>query len=73
MQEILLTSNNLELEMGDALIKSYENTLEYGEKLFFVLNLKKSVIHPPSTREFIRLKLKVFIRTCSQTLHFSKQ
>lgn len=69
MQEILLTSNNLEFEMGDVLINLYENLEEYGEKLFFVLNLKKSVIcpqvlenlSPPNQKYLLELALKLCI------------
>jgi len=45
-QEVLLTSDNLEYEMGETLMRIYEELEEYGEKVQFVVNLKTSVAHP---------------------------
>ena len=45
-QEVLLTADNLEYEMGETLMRIYEEMEEYGEKVQFVINLKTSVAHP---------------------------
>jgi len=41
-----LTSDNLEFELGETLMKIYEGLEEYEEKVQFVINLKKSISHP---------------------------
>ena len=46
LQEMILTSNNLEFEVGETLLSMYEDLEEYGDKLRFVINLKNSVLHP---------------------------
>jgi len=45
-QEVLLTSDNLEYEIGENLMKIYEDFEEYDEKVQFVINLKTSISHP---------------------------
>jgi hypothetical protein len=46
LQEMILTSDNLEFEVGESLIRMYEDLEEYGDKLRFVINLKNSILHP---------------------------
>jgi len=45
-QEMLLVSDNLELDIGDSLMKIYESLDSFEEKLGFVMNMKLSVSHP---------------------------
>lgn len=45
-QELLLTADNLEYEVGETLMKLYEDLEEYDEKVRFVVNLKVSISHP---------------------------
>jgi hypothetical protein len=68
LQEVILTSNNLELEVGDTLLKMYEDLDEYGEKLSFVMNLKHSVVQQqvlenlsPVNQKFL---LEVTLKLC---------
>ena len=42
-QELLLTSNNLELEISEGLTKIYENFNTFNEKFTFIRDLKQAI------------------------------
>ena len=45
-QELLLTSNNLELEISEELIKIYENLNTFNEKFSFINDFQKAITFP---------------------------
>ena len=75
MQEIMLTSDNLSEDIGDNLLKIYEELVTLEDKLQYVSDLKTCMINQTVVENLSKLNhrflLELSIRLCISVLHRS--